>query len=157
MVPGQIWNLPPKAPPTKGANTRTFVLGTENRSARWVRNQSMDCVASWTVRRSPSQTAMVECGSSALWLCCGVVYRRSSDTCAVASAASASPLVAPRGKNESFGCGCASCSDPSKSTEDLVTVYSARTSAAASRAAAEVSATTTAIGCPSQCTSSLCR
>jgi hypothetical protein len=79
-VPGHIANLPSKAPPTKGASTRTFVMGTENRSARWVPNQSMDCVASWTVSRSPSQTAVVACGSSALWLCGGVVYRRSSDT-----------------------------------------------------------------------------
>ncbi len=35
---------------------------------------------SWTVSRSPSQTAVVACGSSALWFCGGVVNRRSTDT-----------------------------------------------------------------------------
>jgi hypothetical protein len=57
----------------------------------------MFCVLSWMVSRSPSHTAVVACGSSALWFCGGVVNVRSTRTGAAASAASASPFFASAG------------------------------------------------------------
>ncbi len=67
MVPAQTEPLPPKPPPTYGAITRTPATGTSNLRARCLRTQSMLCVASWTVSRSPSHAAVVACGSIALW------------------------------------------------------------------------------------------
>ena len=52
----------------------------------------MFCAASQTVRESPSQTAVVACGSIALWFWVGVVNRRSTRCGALARAACASPL-----------------------------------------------------------------
>ncbi len=91
-VPDQTKPLPPNPPPTKGARTRTFSTGTSNRRARCLRNQSTFWELSQTVSRSPSQTAVVACGSMALWFWLGVVNRRSTRCGAAARAARASPL-----------------------------------------------------------------
>ena len=44
------------------------------------------CVASYNVSRSPSHRAIVECGSIALWVSIGVVYRPSIVTSLCCSA-----------------------------------------------------------------------
>ena len=113
--------------------------------------------ASWTVSRSPSHTAVVACGSSALWLCGGVVNRRSTDDRRRRERRSASPFW-PR--PASAGCssrrGVATRrrrSPPSRAAPRTAT----RTSRAAACAASSVSATTTATGWPFQCTSSVLR
>ncbi len=157
IVPGQTLALPPNAPPTNGAITRTFVSGTSNRCARWRRVQSMFCVPSWTVSASPCHDAVVACGSSALWLCIGVVNRRSTRTGAAASAASASPLRPPPGIRPLLFCGVAPGSAAWKSAVDGCSAYRTRTSSAAASAASSVSATVTATGWPFQCTSSVFR
>ena len=73
-------------------------------------------VASWSVSRSPSQTAIVACGSIAFCWSGGVVYRRSTETGAAASAASASPFFAPPRKEMSPFAGVALLSSAAKST-----------------------------------------
>jgi hypothetical protein len=52
----------------------------------------------------------------ALWWCIGVVNRRSTDTGAAASAASASPLLPPEGRIMLLGWGCAFGASALKST-----------------------------------------
>ena len=117
-VPGHTFVLPPNAPPTYGEITRTSPAGTPNRCARWRRVQSMFCDPSWTVSVSPCQTAVVACGSSALWWCIGVVKRRSTVTGAAASAAGASPLRPPPGISALPFCGVARGSAAAKSVVD---------------------------------------
>ena len=59
--------LPPKPPPTNGAMTWMPAAGTPNFTDNIRRTPLMFCVLSWTVSRSPSHFAVVECPSNALW------------------------------------------------------------------------------------------
>ena len=69
---GQASPLLPNAPPTKGDSTRTFSVFSPNRSHSISRTPNTYCEASCTVSLSPSQAAVVACGSSGLWFSRGV-------------------------------------------------------------------------------------
>jgi hypothetical protein len=101
-----------------GAITRTFARGTANRWAMYAHAASMYWVQSWSVSRSPSQTAIVAWGSIAFCCSGGVVYRRSTETGAAVSAASASPFFARPRKNMSPFAAVAVFSSAAKSTAD---------------------------------------
>ena len=146
-VPDQTKPLAPKPPPTNGASTRTFSSGTSNRRARCLRNQSMFWAVSQTVRESPSQTAVVACGSIALWFWVGVVNRRSTRCAALARAASASPLRPLMvGMPSDWLTDVARPCSAAKSTWAGSSTKSTSTSEAAYWAASRRSATTTATG-----------
>ena len=93
----------------------------------------------------------------ALWLCCGVLKPRSTEKGAAASALAASPLSAEVSISGLLLSGTAFGASAAKSTAAGRSSYAGRTSDAACRAASGVSATTTAIGWPFQCTSSVAR
>ncbi len=156
-MPAQTEPFPPKPPPTWGDRILIDFSGTPNRRARCRRVQAMFWVPSCRVSRSPSQTAVVACGSIALWLCGGVEKVRSTAYGAAASAAGASPLFADASAIRLLFCGTALCFSASKEVAAGSSWYKGRTSDAAYRAISSVSATTTAIGWPFQCTSSVPR
>ncbi|GAA3114061.1 hypothetical protein GCM10020001_036550 [Nonomuraea salmonea] len=156
-MPAQTEPLPPNPPPTYGDSTRTFPSGTPNRLARCLRRKAMLWVLSCTVSSSPFQTAVVACGSIALWFRAGVLNVRSTETGAAASAASASPFSAPCCMIGLPLTGTAFGASAAKSTAAGSSSYADRTSRAACLAVSCVSATTTATGWPFQCTWSVAR
>ena len=63
---GQVLPLQPKPPPTYGQITRTSAGLMPNKAASVCRVSETPCVAVHTVRRLPSQRAIVACGSIGL-------------------------------------------------------------------------------------------
>ncbi|MNT66204.1 hypothetical protein D3C72_2042510 [compost metagenome] len=65
--------LQPKPPPTNGQTTRTFSAGMPSVPDTALRTPVMYWVESYSVSSSPSQLAIVACGSIGLWFSIGVV------------------------------------------------------------------------------------
>ena len=73
-VPACREPLVPKPPPTCGDATSTSSSASPNSPATVSRAPATPCEDSWsTTWSSPSQQAIVACGSIGLWCCTGVV------------------------------------------------------------------------------------
>ena len=137
-----------------------FRRKTEDR-CEFVANVGDPLGLSHSVRRSPSQLAIVACGSMGLCCCRGMRYSASIFISASANAFSGSPRRVSAGSGElgrrPTAGATARSSPPVKSRRGVSGAYSVRTSHAAYSAWSSVSATTIAIGWPLNRTTSSCK